>query len=280
MDQASQIPHLVKLLEDDSPTVRGHVVDRLMDFGPELEAIVDELRPSFTSQQCALIDPLMDRRRERAQFDAAWRAWRREPGEAAQLEQAMVLIARFQYGWAPPVRLGDLLDELANGFSAAGRPIDPLSLSRYLYVNRGYIGETEDYYSPLNSNLIHTIEQKRGIPIGLTILFMLVGKRLGLRIGGCNVPRHFLARAELDGRILYFDCYNRGRVLLEREVRLLRAALAPSLTHVLDEDATPAAIVTRVLGNLVHAYELAEAPERAKETRRLLITLDTPDALH
>ncbi len=48
--------------------------------------------------------------------------------------------------------------------------------------------ETMDYGDPQNSNLVHVITRRAGLPISLACVYILVGQRMGLAIEGCNFP--------------------------------------------------------------------------------------------
>ncbi|MDZ4861115.1 MAG: transglutaminase family protein [Candidatus Hydrogenedentes bacterium] len=256
MANRNDIPHLIELLDDHSPDVRDHVLRELLSFGDTLE---EEMR--------ALVDQLpADRRRiaewmitshkqGQARWDA-WRAWPEIDEPNAQLEAAFELLAQFQYGWLPPITLRDLLDGLARDFLTTCHTRDALSLSRFLFVTRQLRGNTNDYYAPMNCNLIHVIEHKLGLPISLVAVFILVGARCGVAVEGCCAPQHFLARARIGGSTLLFDCFNGGRILTDKEIAKIRSHMPPHLWRVLAEPVQPVELMRRALNNLIHAYTL------------------------
>lgn len=260
----------MRLLDDTSESVRAHAFDQILRMGDDPETVIAPYRDAMTPQQCAIFQNLLAQHRLEAERRAAWLAWTELPPVCPQLEEAFRLLAQFQYGWQPPVQLADLLDDLADGFLASGRPRDALGLARYLFVSQKFTGDSENYYDPLNSNLIHVIEQRKGLPISLCAMFMLVGARVGVEVHGCNVPRHFLARAEVNGEDLLFDCFNGGRVLTREERSELRDALSPNLVHLLVESPSAGEIVLRVLNNLIAAYEQADEPAQALLMRDLM----------
>lgn len=201
----------------------------------------------------------------------AWLDWLDVEDEAEKLEIASSLLAQWQLGPEYVVRLGSLLDELAVEFGASGRETSAEELSQFLFVEKGLQGsQAEDYYNPLNSNLVYVIEWGRGIPISLASIFILVGKRLGLGIYGCNFPGHFLARAHVGQRDLLFDCFNDGRLLSESETAALRKA-AP---WAIDAPASAVVIIARVLRNLAVAFEQNDDVHKAHFMLALLSQLE------
>jgi len=55
-----------------------------------------------------------------------------------------------------------------------------VALNQFLFDDLGYRGNTEDYYDPRNSYLNEVMDRKTGIPITLAIVYMELGRRVGL----------------------------------------------------------------------------------------------------
>jgi regulator of sirC expression with transglutaminase-like and TPR domain len=269
MADRDQLPYLVQLLDDRSPHVREHIIRELLTYGPNLEEELRSYCDVLTHRQRSAVKNILRSYRDAVQLREAWTEWLGLPQDVDKLERACEVLAAIQYGWVPPVRLRELLDDLAGGFLASGLATDPVGLSRYLFT-RQLRGNVDDYYNPLNCNLIHVIQSGKGLPISLALVFMLVGHRVGLQVEGCSVPGHFLARAVLNGREMLFDCFNRGRILTVTEVEERRNSLPPQQQHLLSEPADAVTIMTRLLHNLVNAYELAEEPLKVELVQSLL----------
>ncbi len=277
MAQREQIPHLIQLLEDDSEVVREQVLRELLAFGPALDDLLREFGDQLSPAQRRLVSYLVTSHLESRRRREAWRRWPLLPTRHEQLKRAFDLLAQFQFGWTPPVRVAELLDDLADAFKATGHTRDPIALSRFLFGSKRLQGSVDDYYNPLNSNLIYVLQEGKGLPISLACIFMLVGEKLGMHIEGCGVPGHYLARAVVGGKDVYFDCFNEGRLLTSREVAQMRGRLFPKLTHLLTEVPTAHGIIRRVLRNLVNSYEIAEEHAQSSLMAELLDEVP-PDA--
>jgi len=273
MADRNDIPHLIELLDDTSPDVREHVLRELLSFGPALEDEVRGLVDRLTSEQRRMAQRLLSAQRKAESRWEAWAAWPRLADPHQQLETAFELLAQFQYGWAPPVSLRELLDDLARDFLTTCHTRDALSLSRFLFGTKKLAGNRDEYYSPLNSNLIHVIQQGAGLPISLAAIFILVGSRCGVHIEGCCAPGHFLARSKMGGSTLFFDCFNGGHILTEREIGEIRSHLPAHMWRALADAAQPVDIIRRVLNNLIHAYDLERDSGRSQLMRDLQATL-------
>ena len=277
MAQREEIPHLIHLLDDESEVVREQVLRELLAFGPGLDGMLRELEDQLTPAQRHLITQLVAGHLENRARRDAWRVWPSLPTRREQLERAFDLLAQFQYGWSPPVRVPAMLDDLAKEFKTSGRSRDPVALNRFLFVSKRLQGCTEDYYDPRNSNLVHVLEEGKGLPISLVCIFMLVAERLGIRVEGCGVPGHYLARAKVSDADTYFDPYSDGRMLTQREVDKIRRRLSPNLVHLLTEVPTAQNIIRRFLRNLINAYEIEDEHAKSALMAELLDEVRTSD---
>jgi regulator of sirC expression with transglutaminase-like and TPR domain len=163
-----------------------------------------------------------------------------------------------------------------------------VALNQFLYGDLGYWGNTEDYDDPRNSYLNEVIERKTGIPITLSILYMELGRRIGLPLEGVSFPGHFLVRLKLRGGMLVLDPFSGGAPQSEEELRrrikrVIPDGVAddlPAAELPLDqflEAASNRQILSRVLRNLKRVYRESDKPERMLDVLNRML-LVTPDA--
>src|SRR5205814_9053557 len=86
-------------------------------------------------------------------------------------------------------------------------------LHEYLFEQKKFRGNTDDYYNPHNSYLPSVLESKQGLPITLSLIYKLVAERLGLRCWGVGLPGHFLAGLDLSGSMMFIDPFDQARAL-------------------------------------------------------------------
>jgi len=269
MIQKSQIPFLVRLLDDDGPVVRTEVVKALESLGPDLEQELDRLGIPLTEAQQDPIRHIFSAGR-RKDFQSRWRDLFLIRGDKERLEAALTHIVILQSGVAAARFLPGLLDGLAEKYrNSSTDAMDALGLSRFLFREQGLHGVGPgDYLNPLRSNLVHVITEKQGLPITLACVFMLVGHRLGLKVEGCNFPGHFLAIAPLRSQRVLVDCYNNGRAIDETSLASINANV--SMKDLLRLECRANAIIARVLRNLINAGKQADD---AKTVRLLAVSL-------
>ena len=157
-----------------------------------------------------------------------------------------------------------------------------IALNEFLFDELGFGGNTDDYYDPRNSYLNEVIDRRTGIPITLAVLYMEIGRRIGLPFEGVSFPGHFLVRLPLRGGTLVLDPFSSGVPQSEAELRerlkrvLPRDAMGgiPVAELPLDQFLEPASnrqILARVLRNLKGVYREKDQPERLLEVLNRMI---------
>src|SRR4051812_40146637 len=159
-----------------------------------------------------------------------------------------------------------------------------LALNKFLFDEQGFAPNVENYYDPRNSFLHEVLERRVGIPISLSILYIEVGRRIGLPLRGVSFPGHFLVKCKVDDGLIVLDPYCRGVSLslndLQQRLRevkggeVSRAIIAGMLVA-----ANKKEILARVLRNLKAIYVERKDDNAALSVTEWLIALTPGDAL-
>jgi regulator of sirC expression with transglutaminase-like and TPR domain len=199
--------------------------------------------------------------------------------EAISLAQAALLIAAIEYPDLDQASALAQLDALAHRVRLVlalppveVQPTLPETLApqtvleamnEVLFVQEQFHGNVQDYYNPANSFLHKVLEDHTGIPITLSLLYIEVGKRVGLTLDGIGLPLHFMVGCRLpQGERLYIDAFDQGRFLSEQECRALIRRMAGGRVrfHVQwFEPVSHKQFLQRMLLNLKHIYLHHEA---------------------
>jgi regulator of sirC expression with transglutaminase-like and TPR domain len=147
-----------------------------------------------------------------------------QPEEKIDLGWAALLMAQTEYPdldlKSEMVRLDALAEPAAPYAAAAGDPATRINgLRLFLADICGFHGNENDYYDPKNSFLNQVIERRTGIPITLSVLYMEIGRRLGLPLYGVGLPGHFLVKYQDANQVLFLDPFHGGRTLGPAECR-------------------------------------------------------------
>jgi serine protease Do len=110
--------------------------------------------------------------------------------------------------------------EVVEGFASNSDTSGKLeTLGRYLFEQNGYHGSRDDYYNRSNSYLNEVIDDREGIPITLSVLYLELARRAGIEgTHGLGLPGHFIVCHGEGAERRYIDVFEAGRYLAENEV--------------------------------------------------------------
>jgi len=137
-------------------------------------------------------------------------------------------------------------------------------INRVLFHEWGFHGNVEHYTDPRNSFLDQVLARRTGIPISLSVIYLLVAERAGLELEPVGLPGHFIVGCFADHRPFFIDPFDRGLFRdADEVVAMLRAHhVAPKATDLMP---TPIReVLCRSCRNLVNHYTATGDPERAK----------------
>lgn len=217
--------------------------------------------------------------------------------ERIELARACLLIAEDAY---PGLDVEGYVNEVARLAlrlrarlsRTAGAEEKVVELNQFLFDELGYTGNAEEYYDPRNSYLNEVIDRRTGIPITLSVLYMELGRKIGLPLEGVSFPGHFLVRVRMRGGMLVLDPFAGGEPQTEDELRARLERVIPRdvtggvpvrdlpLEQFL-EPATNRQILARLLRNLKGIYRQAEMPGRMLDVlnRALVVSPDSTSDL-
>lgn len=207
------------------------------------------------------------------------------PDEEIDMARAALLIAATEYPGLSIERELFRIDEIAEGIAARMDDDTPLyqlnTLSEYLFDELKFAGNHTNYYDPRNSFLNDVIERRVGIPITLSLLYIEVGKRLGVPLLGIGMPGHFIVRHR-DESDVFVDPFHGGILLSEDECaervkQVTQGTLTWDRSYL--EPVRSREFIARMLRNLKVIYLQRRNYERVLATIDRVIALLPQDAV-
>lgn len=117
----------------------------------------------------------------------------------------------------------------------------------HLFDELSFHGSRGDYYNRSNSYLNEVIDDREGLPITLSVLFIELARQVGLDAYGIGIPAHFIAGVQLKDREQLIDPFHGKRITLGDAERLSRRRLdRKDLARASSQD-----ILLRMLSNLL-----------------------------
>ncbi len=131
------------------------------------------------------------------------------------------------------------------------------ALNRYLFEENGFHGSREEYYHQANNHMDRVIDDREGMPITLSILYMELGRRLNLKIEGVGLPGHFVARyRSKEDKTIMIDVFDKARRMSEEDVaRILSESNLPLQVSGEISAQRTVDVLTRILHNLLRSAE-------------------------
>ncbi len=263
---------LVALLDDEDPRSLDLVRRKLFDVGaaaiPYLEAARTPSQPEFTAR--------LDGMAEELRFQALRREFLAMAAQRMpDLESGAFLLSRFVRPDADPEAYRRWLDRVA---AAAEQDVaddetaleSAVKLAARLFRGMGFSGNEKNYYDPDNSCLTRVIDTRRGIPVTLSVLYLLVAKRLRIPAYGVGTPGHFLLGLRTEGEARFLDAFQQGRQLGVAEVRRMLVRNGYEFRPEYLRPCGPREILARMMRNLLSVYQKTGAAGRAERLSALV----------
>lgn len=212
---------LVDLLDDPAPAVERTVMRELVradrSVVPALLRAARDAAPRRRGRARLVL--------ERRRFETRWRrliaalaqpdvdletgllrlsALAPDGGDPRPVRQRLALLAR-----AAGERIGTRTDDLSGAYQ----------LVEELCGEWGFAGAEESYHHPDHVWLHRALERRRGLPLTLVAIHVLVARRIGVRAAAVPLPGHVLLRLYSGRRSLLVDPFHGGVVRSRRECR-------------------------------------------------------------
>ena len=125
-------------------------------------------------------------------------------------------------------------------------------LNQYLFEQNGFHGSRTNYYHAANSYFDRVLDDREGLPISLSLLYIELARRLELNVEGVGLPGHFVVRHIPDeGESQLIDVFDSGAVLTPEDARRMVTEFSGGeFREEYLEAYTPQEIIGRILRNL------------------------------
>jgi len=204
----------------------------------------------------------------------------------ADLFRAGLLIARLDNPDIEPEVYEELLNSMAGQVRAKLPPgateEDIINATlRFMFEESGFHASRLDYYHKSNSYLNEVLDDREGIPITLSIVFIELARRSGAKtVHGVGLPGHFMAGyIKADGSKQIVDAYEGGTLISREDAAKIVFEMAGR--EMTDDDIQPMRnrdIVTRMLRNLIEQEKQEGSPLKAIPYLEVALKINPDDA--
>lgn len=270
----TEIKALISLLDDEDHEVAEHVEQRIRQLG-------GQMIPFLESEWEGSFNPILQKKIEELIHDLQYqsvlermREWRQ--GGSMDLLEGLWIIATYQY---PDLSLSKLRQELEQLYyevwldlSPEMHPVDQIkTLNNAFFTKLRFGPNSKHFHSPANSMINQVLESRRGNPISLCVIYMMIANRLGLPVYGVNLPTLFvLTYKNNNGVQFYINVFNRGLIFSKNDIDHYIGQLNLKPNDMFYQPCTNLDIVRRMLRNLMVSFEKNGDADRVAEVEQIL----------
>ncbi|MES2388214.1 MAG: transglutaminase-like domain-containing protein [Bacteroidota bacterium] len=276
----NEIKALVSLIADDDPDIRDHVEERILSLGgsaiPFLES---EWENTFSPDVQKRIEDLI----HTLQFDrlkSDLTRWYLNGGE--NLLEGMWLIATYQYPDLEMEKLSRQIEQIYYEvwleMRADIHPYDQVKLMNGVMFRKLRFGaNTKNFHAPGNSMLNVVLESRKGNPIALCVVYLLVARRMKLPVYGVNLPNLFILTYKTENRQFYINVFNKGLIFSRPDIDNYLSNLNLQQLDIFYEPCSHVDIIRRVLRNLIVSFDKTGDADKVEEVKALLQCVSEPE---
>jgi regulator of sirC expression with transglutaminase-like and TPR domain len=268
---------LVSLLDDDDEQIISHVQEKILSLGTSvIPSLEQEWESNFNSQVQRRIEDLI----HTLQYELLkerLKQW--YESEDQDLLTGMWLISTYQYPDIELIKLKQELEQLYYEtwleFKPDLYPFDQIKLINSVIFNKLKFGaNTKNFHSPGNSMINIVLESRKGNPITLCVIYMLVAQKLKLPVHGVNLPNLFVLTYKDDKhQQFYINAFNKGLIFSKQDIEnyINELHLAPQESFF--QPCPSLEIIRRVLRNLIMSFDKMGEHAKAEEVKDLLMII-------
>lgn len=268
---------LVSLLDDSDREVRLHVRDRIISLGSDIIPFLEKkwensLNPDIQKEIEEMVHDL-----QFSQLKQRLEDWRNT--EDRDLLTGLWIINTYQYPDIEFEKLNadmhQIYFEVWTAFSNDLQPYDQIrTINNVLFNTLRFAANTKNFHSPANSMLSSVLDSKRGNPLTLCSIYLLVARKLGLPIYGVNLPNLFVLTYKSIDYNFYINAFNKGLIFGKKDVGSYLEHLKIEPRDEYFEPCSHLAIILRMLRNLSQSFEKLGEQDKVLEIRDLIMLLE------
>jgi regulator of sirC expression with transglutaminase-like and TPR domain len=273
----TEIKALVSLLDDEDTQIISQIEEKILSLGTTIIPFLEhEWENNFNPQVQRRIEELI----HTLQFELVKERvteWYNSPDH--DLISGMWVVATYQYPDLELIKLRQELEQIYYEtwleFKPDLYPFDQIKIINSVFFNKLKFGaNTKNFHSPGNSMINIVLETRKGNPITLCVLYMLVAQKLKLPVHGVNLPNLFVLTYKDEAHTqFYINAFNKGLIFsrqdIENYINELHLAPQPSFF----EPCSNLEIIRRVFRNLIMSFDKMGEHAKAEEVKELLLII-------
>jgi regulator of sirC expression with transglutaminase-like and TPR domain len=275
--EEKELMALVSLLDDEDAQIVSHIEEKILSLGTSIIPYLEqEWESNFNPQVQRRIEELI----HTLQYELLKeRILKWYSSDDQDLLTGMWLVATYQYPDLELIKLKQDLEQIYYEtwleFKPDLYPFDEIKVINSVLFNKLKFGaNTKNFHSPGNSMINIVLESKKGNPITLCVIYMMVAQKLKLPVHGVNLPNLFVLTYKDEHQApFYINAFNRGLIFSKQDIEnyINELHLAPQESFF--EPCSSLEIIRRVLRNLIMSFDKMGEHAKAEEVKELLLLI-------
>ena len=269
---------LVSLLGDDDAEIISHVKEKIVSLGDGMIPLLErEWETNFNPHVQKRIVNLIHSIQYGGLLNRLT-SWKDDGG--TDLLEGMWLVATYQY---PDLDYNKIKAEFEQLFYEAwvdmkedSNSADTVKiLNNVVFGKLKFSANTKNFQSPSNSMINNVLESRKGNPIALCVVYLLIAQKLKLPIYGVNLPNLFILTYKTDEEPqFYINAFNKGLIFSKADIDNYISHLNLTPNPIYFDPCDHIDIIARVFRNLIVSFEKIGEAEKVKEVKELLAIVD------
>jgi regulator of sirC expression with transglutaminase-like and TPR domain len=273
----TELKALVSLLDDEDVQIVSHVEEKILSLGTTIIPFLEqEWESNFNPQVQRKIEELIHSLQYELLKERI-KNWYETPEQ--DLLTGMWLVATYQYPDLELIKLKQELEQIYYEtwleFKPDLYPFDQIKVVNSVLFNKLKFGaNTKNFHSPGNSMFNVVLETKKGNPITLCVIYLLVSQKLKLPVYGVNLPNLFVLTYKDERHTqFYINAFNKGLIFSKQDIENYISELHLTPQTSFFEPCSNLEIIRRVFRNLIMSFDKMGEHAKAEEVKELLLII-------
>ena len=275
--QERELKALVSLLDDEDEKIISQIEEKILSLGTQVIPVLEQAwENNFNPKVQRRIEDLV----HALQFMLLKERLTQWYSSADQdLLTGMWLVATYQYPDLELLKLRQDLEQIYYEtwleFKPDLYPVDAIKvINSVLFGKLKFGANTKNFHSPGNSMINIVLESRKGNPITLCVIYMLVSQKLKLPVHGVNLPNLFVLTYKDERQpAFYINVFNRGLIFTRQDIENYINELHLAPADYFFEPCASLDIVRRVFRNLIMSFDKMGEHAKAEEVKELLLLI-------
>lgn len=287
-----ELEALISMLDEPDNEMFDQIRGKIFSYGPDA---IPTLENAWENAFDDLIQQRIENIIHRIQLDDLYSElhnWSRFG--YADLLRGYMLLTRFQYPDLDEDKMiqkigrisQDVWLELNQNLTALEKV---KVINHILFDIHKFKGNKANIQSPDNYYLNNILDTKKGNPVSLGLIFIIIAQSLKIPVYGVDLPRHFILSyadtyaegtetvVEKDKVLFYINPFNKGALFTKNEIELFIKQMGLEPNDSFYQPCNNVDIIKRVGRELILVYEKAGNKEKMEELKVLLEAMDTEE---